>query len=89
MPTVSFSPNIRSHVDVETCEVSGDTVREALEAVLLLHPKLRSYLFDDDGSVRKHIAMILNSEPVEDRETLSDATQPEDEIFVMQALSGG
>ncbi|MDF1812989.1 MAG: MoaD/ThiS family protein [Verrucomicrobiales bacterium] len=89
MPTVSFSPNIRSHVDVETCDVSGGTVREALEAVLLLHPKLRSYLFDDDGSVRKHIAMILNSEPVEDRETLSDATQPEDEIFVMQALSGG
>ncbi|MDF1858892.1 MAG: MoaD/ThiS family protein [Verrucomicrobiales bacterium] len=89
MPSISFSPNIRSHVDVDTCEVGGDTVREALELVFSTHPRLRSYLFDDNGTLRKHIAMVLNSEPVHDRNQLSDPIQPDDEIFVMQALSGG
>ena len=89
MPAVSFSPNIRTHVDVETCDVSGDTVRQALEAVFQTHPKLKGYIFDDDGVVRKHIAVILNAEPVEDRNRLSDPTRPGDDIFVMQALSGG
>jgi sulfur carrier protein ThiS len=89
MPTVSLSPNIRTHVDVETCEVEGTTVQEALETLFSRHPRLRSYLFDDDGSVRKHIAMILNGEPVIDRKNLSDPVGQDDEIFVMQALSGG
>ena len=89
MPTVSFSPNIRSHVDVGTFDVTGETVRESLESVFALHPRLKSYLFDDGGNVRKHIAMIVNSEPVQDRADLSDPVKPDDEIFVMQALSGG
>ena len=89
MPTVSFSPNIQSHVDVGSLDVAGETVRESLESVCALHPRLRSYLFDDDGKVRKHIAMIVNSEPVQDRADLSDPVKPDDDIFVMQALSGG
>ena len=90
MPSVSFSPNIRSHVDVDTCEVTGAaTVKEALESVFLEHQRLRSYLFQDDGSVRKHIALIVNGKPIDDRDTLSDSISEEDEIFVMQALSGG
>jgi sulfur carrier protein ThiS len=89
MPTVSFSPNIRSHVDVESIDVAGETVRESLESVFDLHPRLRSYLFDDGGNVRKHIAMIVNGAPVHDRDELSDQVNPGDDIFVMQALSGG
>lgn len=89
MPTVSLSPNIRSHVDIETCEASGSTVREALDSVIEKHPRLKSYLFDDNGTVRKHIATIVNGEPVTDRDLLSDPVSDTDEIFVMQALSGG
>lgn len=89
MPSVSFSPNIRSHIDLESTHVSGKTVKEALEVVFQQQPRLRSYLFDDDGTVRKHIAIILNSQPVKDRTCLSDLVGEMDEIFVMQALSGG
>ena len=89
MPTVSFSPNIQSHVDVESLDVAGKTVRESLDSVFEQHPRLRSYLFDDEGKVRKHIAMMVNSEPVQDRDGLSDPVNSRDEIFVMQALSGG
>ena len=89
MPGIAFSPNILSHVDVDVNRVSAQSVRDALEEVFTHHPRLRSYLFDDDGSVRKHIAVIVNGEPVTDRDFLSDPVGEEDEIFLMQALSGG
>jgi hypothetical protein len=89
MPTVEFAQSIRSHVPVERCEVSGATVREALEAVFTRHERLRGYVLDDRGAVRKHVAIVVNGEAIADREGLSDRLEPEGEIFVMQALSGG
>lgn len=89
MPRIAFSPNILSHVTVEVAEVTGETVIEVLESVFAVHPRLRGYLFDDDGAVRKHIAMIVNGEPIHDRTHLSDPVAAGDELFVMQALSGG
>ncbi len=89
MPKISFSQNIRSHVEAGECEVAGDTVRSALDSVFESSPRLRGYLFDDNGVTRKHIAVIVNGAPVDDRDGLSDPVSAGDEIFVMQALSGG
>lgn len=71
------------------CDASGATVSAVLEAVFANHARLRSYLLDDRGAVRKHVSVIVNGEAVNDREALSDAVAEDAEIFVMQALSGG
>lgn len=89
MPTISFAQSIRSHVDEEPCDASGATVSAVLEAVFANHARLRSYLLDDRGAVRKHVSVIVNGEAVNDCEALSDAVAEDAEIFVMQALSGG
>ena len=89
MPFVAFTPNLRRHVEVDRCEVEADTLREALEAVFEQQPRLRSYLLDDRGAVRKHIAIVINGDAIADRETLSDLLTARDEVFIMQALSGG
>ena len=89
MPVIDFSKNIRTHVEVERIEVSASTLGEALEPVFADHPKLRGYLLDDRGAVRKHVAIFLNGASITDRETLTDCVSDSDEIFVMQALSGG
>lgn len=89
MPTVSFTQNLRRHVDVDRCDVEAATVGEALDCVFAEHPRLRSYLLDDRGAVRKHVAIIVNGETISDRTKLSDSLKPDDDVFVMQALSGG
>mgnify|MGYP005706592725 FL=1 len=89
MATIVFTQNLRRHVDVERCEVSGETVAEALEDVFANHPQLRGYLLDDCGAIRKHVAITLNGETILDRDKLSDPLPAGGEIFVMQALSGG
>ena len=89
MPTIAFSQHLQTHVDVERSTVSGTTVREALDEVIAVNPRLRSYVLDDAGAVRKHIAIFLNGESVHDRTGLSDPLPENGEVFVMQALSGG
>ncbi|GAA5480486.1 hypothetical protein Hhel01_04012 [Haloferula helveola] len=84
-----MSPHLQTHVGITPGEVRGDTVREALESLFTEHPRLRSYLLDDRGAVRKHVAVFVNGESVKDRATLSDPLPPDGEIFLMQALSGG
>jgi molybdopterin synthase sulfur carrier subunit len=89
MASIAFSQHLQTHVDVERSDVSGATVREALDEVIAVNPRLRSYVLDDAGAVRKHIAIFLNGESVHDRSGLSDPLPANGEIFVMQALSGG
>ena len=89
MPTVAFTENIQRHVDCPTIQVEGGTVAEALEAVFRDNPKARGYILDDRGVVRKHMVIFVDGDGLKDREKLSDAVQPESEIYVMQALSGG
>lgn len=89
MPTLSFTPNLLRHVPVPSAHIGGATVREVLENYFRDNPQVRGYVLDDQGEVRKHITIFLNNEMLHDRVTLSDAVGHNDEIFVMQALSGG
>ncbi len=89
MVKVVFTQNLRRHVDVDGCQVVATSVGEALEAVFASYPRLRGYLLDDRGAVRKHIAIISDGVSIRDRNSLSDPVDANAEIFVMQALSGG
>lgn len=89
MARVSFTNNLQRHLDCPTTTVSGETVRAVLEAVFEENPKLRSYLLDDQGALRRHVNVFINDDAVRDRDRLTDTVAGSDEIFVMQALSGG
>ena len=89
MPTVSFTQNLKRHVDCPDAEVPGTTVREVLDAVFATSPRLRGYVLDDQGALRKHMSIFVDGKQVIDRATLSDPVQPASELYVMQALSGG
>ncbi len=89
MTQVSFTENLRRHVECPPVAVAGSTVREVLDAVFADNPMLRSYILDDQGRVRRHVNVFINNEVVSDRLRLSDPVGPGDEVFVFQALSGG
>ena len=69
--------------------VAGSTVGEALANYFRQHPRVRGYVLDDQGAVRKHVAIFVNATLIRDRCELSDPVQDNDEVFVAQALSGG
>ena len=89
MPTLLFTQNLQRHVKVGPCDVAGSTVGQALDAVFAREPKLRGYILDDQGAVRHHVVVFVDGEPIRDRKKLTDPVQPDSEVYVAQALSGG
>ena len=89
MPRVSFTPNLRRHVECPPVTSRAVTVREALDAAFAGNGKLRGYILDERGAVRKHVGIAVNGNIIADRERLSDPVKDGDEIYVMQLLSGG
>jgi molybdopterin converting factor small subunit len=89
MPNVKFTANLQRHLEAPPRTVDAATVRQALGRVFDENPRLRGYVLDDQGRLRKHVSVFVDGEQVRDRDGLSDAVQPGTEVFVMQALSGG
>jgi sulfur carrier protein ThiS len=89
MPAIVFTPALRRFLRVPDTEVAGATVGEALAGVFGANQALRSYVLDDQGALRRHVAVYVNGELVRDRTRLSDPVAGDDEIYVLQALTGG
>ncbi|MCB1134040.1 MAG: MoaD/ThiS family protein [Verrucomicrobiae bacterium] len=89
MPRVDFTPNLARQTAIASREVHAETVREALDELFREFPAARSYVLDDQGETRQHVAIFVNGEAVTDRNGLSDPVDEGSVVFVMQALSGG
>jgi sulfur-carrier protein len=87
--TVAFTPNLERHVECPTRSVDGTSVRAVLDVVFAANPRLRGYVLDDQGALRRHMMVFVDGQQIEDREQLSDPVRPTSEVYVMQALSGG
>lgn len=86
---MTFTANLRRHVECPSQVVGGATVRDALDRYFADHPRVRSYVLDEVGAVRKHVVVFVGEAQLVDIVGLTDAVSPEAEIYVMQALSGG
>jgi molybdopterin converting factor small subunit len=89
MAQVKFTPALTRHIDCPPQSAEGASVREVLDIVFAGNPRARNYVLDDQLALRKHIAVFVNGRRIKDLVHLSDAVAPNDEIYVLQALSGG
>ena len=89
MPHVRFTQNIQRHIACPTREVKGSSLSDVLESYFRANQLARDYVLDDQGALRKHMAIFINGQPIRDRSKLSDAVPADGTIDVMQALSGG
>jgi hypothetical protein len=89
MPRVTFPPNLRRHLDADELNVAGDTVAAVLVAVFRDKPALRGYLLDDQGRLRRHVAVFVDGRRIRDTRQFTDRVLSTSEVCVVQALSGG
>ena len=89
MPRVQFTTHLRMHVPADNLQAEGDSVFSVLEDLFSRYPTVKGFILDDQGALRKHVAIFLDGRSIQDRSRLSDLVRPDSEIFVMQALSGG
>ena len=76
-------------MDCPARDVDGATVRAVLDDAFKNNARARTYVLDEQGSLRQHMVVFVNGQAVQDREQLSDPVSENAEVYVMQALSGG
>lgn len=89
MAHIFFAASIQRHIATPEGDIDARTLGEALEAVFAAQPRLRGYILDDQGSLRRHLAVFVDGRRVRDRQHLSEALGKESRVYVIQALSGG
>ena len=89
MVTVEFASSLRRHVACAPQTVAPGDLRAVLVSALGAAPALSHYVFDDQGHVRKHVAVFVNRTLVLDRQKLALPVVDGDRVLVAQALTGG
>jgi molybdopterin converting factor small subunit len=86
MPIIALRPPLRELAGgTREVVVDGATVGEVLRGLERRHPKLSGWVLDDQGHVRRHVAVFIGGERVEGTETVA----PDARIDVVGAVSGG
>lgn len=73
----------------DAVDVTATTVGAALADAFARVPAVKGYVVDEQGRVRKHVAVFVDGKQIADRARLDDAVGAASEIYVLQALSGG
>jgi sulfur carrier protein ThiS len=89
MITVDFAPSIQRHKTVAAQSVSDGTLAQVLDAACSATIGLRHYILDDQGAIRKHVAVFVNQEMHLPRDDLSRMLRAGDKVLVIQCLTGG
>lgn len=90
MASIKFTPNLKRYFPTLTpVEVEATTVAEIIAAVEEHWHGLADYIVDERGALRKHVNIFIGDELIRDKQTLSDSVNPDTQIYIMQALSGG
>jgi len=77
---------LRSYTQCGEAEASGDTLGEVLAALDVQFAGIRFRIVDEQDCIRRHIRIFVNGDQARD---LSQRLQPDDEVIIVQALSGG
>lgn len=86
MARVVFTSHLQRFVSCPEHDVEGSTLGGALHNVFKGNPRLREYILDDQGRLRKHVILFVDGRRTRE---LSEDISSDSEIHVLQALSGG
>jgi molybdopterin synthase sulfur carrier subunit len=89
MARIAFTPHLRAVGPTAPATYGGATLAEVLDAVAADYPRLKDYVLDDQGRVRKHIAIFVDGEMRPRGTALDLAVGEQSEVYIFQALSGG
>jgi photosystem II stability/assembly factor-like uncharacterized protein len=86
MAVVVLRHPLRDLADGETrVEVDGSNVGEALNHLVDEHPRLKGWVLDEQGRIRRHVNVFVDGI----RADAGVTVKPETELNIIQAISGG
>ena len=70
-------------------EVAGNTLAEALASVNAKAPGLSTRILDDQGRIRRHVAIFVNGTMLDGKDPSAVSLRSGDEVHVVPSVSGG
>lgn len=89
MAKIAFTAHLAAVGPTEAVSYAGATLAEVLDAVGADYPRLKSYVLDDQGRIRKHIAIFVDGLLRPHATALGLKLDDRSDVYVFQALSGG
>jgi sulfur-carrier protein len=87
MPTVNIASPLRSYTQgAQSVAAEGATVAQVLADLERRYPGMRFRMIDEQGRIRQHIRIFVNTRGVED---LAAEVEDRDVVHLICALSGG
>jgi molybdopterin converting factor small subunit len=87
--SLHFTQNLTRHTQCPTATIAAATVAELFQRYFESWPAVRDYVLDNQGEVRQHVKVLVDGANIRDRHKLTDHLNPDSEVYVFQALSGG
>tara|TARA_Y100000748_G_C15120824_1_gene342158 strand:+ start:68 stop:364 length:297 start_codon:yes stop_codon:yes gene_type:complete len=75
--------------DQDEVEVSGSSVEEVFEALVLEYAEVKANLFDENGKIRNFINVYLNDDDIRYANGLKSKVQDGDTIQIVPSVAGG
>lgn len=89
MAQLVFTQQLSRFAEVSEVTTPALVLRDALTAAFALNPRLQGYVLDEQGHLRFHVVIFIDGQRVRDHMRLDEVLQPDSQIHVLQALSGG
>jgi molybdopterin synthase sulfur carrier subunit len=77
---------LRSYTGADEVEATGNTLGALLDDLDRRFPGIRFRMIDEQDKIRRHMRFFINGEAVFE---LAQPVRPTDEVYIVQALSGG
>ena len=90
MPVVECTDLLKRYFPGLTSEkVEGSSLYEIVQQLDALHPGVAGYILDEQKAVRKHVAIAVDGAFIREKEAKNILVQPDSNVLILQALSGG
>lgn len=91
MPVVKIPTPLRSYVNgLAEVPVTGATVTEALESLMVQFPSLRPQLTNRSGQLRPFVNLFLEDTNIRDlQQGLDTLLKPDDQLMLIPSVAGG
>ena len=90
MAKILIPTPLRQYADKhDSITVSGGTVGEALDALIMQYPELRRHLFTDEGKLRSFVNVYVSDEDIRYLNKDATAVKDTDTISIVPSIAGG
>lgn len=85
MKVLIASP-LRTYTNAREVDADGETLAELLDDLDRRYPGIRFRMVDEQNRIRRHMRVFVNGGQAF---AIGQALRPDDEVHIVQALSGG